>query len=392
MKRKKQEKQLLTLISAKGICVFMNQKKNIKRLPIAISLLILLILIFTFVNAVTFPVSAPSSYDDGADSAGGEQDAASDIPETTSGSGAGNISDAPSDAGIPGAPSAVQDSGAADALETENAASITGDDDNPPDMPAIIEYITIHIGLSDICKGSLILVNHEYSYELPESSDFVVVSNVKTTSYRLADSGFLLSETIINPLNEMMDAFFAETGSSAITIRSAFRDLAWQQQIYNSYVSRVGQLNAGKWASLPGHSEHHTGLAFDFGVYSDGEVRGFSNTGVNTWFVNNSYRYGFILRYPAEKTDITGTTYEPWHFRYVGIPHAYYISENGLCLEEYIELLTEFTQDEPLSILYDDNIYEVFFTRSVDIGIPADSEYDISGNNIDGFIVTLKLL
>ena len=64
------------------------------------------------------------------------------------------------------------------------------------------------------------------------------------------------------------------------------------------------------------------------------------------WLTENAWRYGFILRYPPEKADVTGIGYESWHFRYVGIPHAWYMQENNLCLEEYLDLLLS-SQDRP---------------------------------------------
>ena len=83
-----------------------------------------------------------------------------------------------------------------------------------------------------------------------------------------------------------------------------------------------------------GHSEHQTGLAVDvsdiFGEYDD-----FANTKEFEWMMDNAYKYGFILRYPKYKTDITGFKYEPWHYRYIGIDMAKYLYNNNLTLEEY---------------------------------------------------------
>ena len=96
----------------------------------------------------------------------------------------------------------------------------------------------------------------------------------------------------------------------------------------------------------PGHSEHHSGLAFDIitteyqrDVYSLTEQ--FAETDGYRWLIEHCAEYGFILRYPKEKTDITQINYEPWHYRYVGKEHAKYIMEHDLTLEEYIELLKE---------------------------------------------------
>ena len=83
----------------------------------------------------------------------------------------------------------------------------------------------------------------------------------------------------------------------------------------------------------PGTSEHHTGLAIDFnGVKDD-----FYKTKEYSWLMSNAANYGFILRYPQNKTDVTNVIYEPWHFRYVGKVHAQKVVQSGLCLEEYID-------------------------------------------------------
>ena len=99
---------------------------------------------------------------------------------------------------------------------------------------------------------------------------------------------------------------------------------------------------AGTVVAVPGTSEHQTGLAVDlvdksYQHLDDAQA----STDVQQWLMENSWKYGFILRYPAEKSDVTGIIYEPWHYRYVGKPAAREMRELGLCLEEYIEWLGE---------------------------------------------------
>jgi D-alanyl-D-alanine carboxypeptidase len=89
---------------------------------------------------------------------------------------------------------------------------------------------------------------------------------------------------------------------------------------------------------MPGYSEHHTGLAVDIVTPSYQVLNaGFAQTDAAVWMAQNAHRYGFIIRYPADKVDVTGIGYEPWHVRYVGIANAKAIFEQGLCLEEYLE-------------------------------------------------------
>jgi D-alanyl-D-alanine carboxypeptidase len=95
---------------------------------------------------------------------------------------------------------------------------------------------------------------------------------------------------------------------------------------------------AKKWVAMPGYSEHHTGLALDIVTPAYQVLNaGFAQTDAAVWMAQNAYRYGFIIRYPADKVDVTGIGYEPWHVRYVGKANAKAIFEQGLCLEEYLE-------------------------------------------------------
>ena len=131
---------------------------------------------------------------------------------------------------------------------------------------------------------------------------------------------------------------------------SAYRTVEKSAELYERQVKQwlsygydeaTAKVEAAKWVAPPGTSEHHTGLAMDlvssdyWGQYSDLE-HAYENFDSFKWMVSHCAEYGFILRYPKDKQDITGITYEPWHYRYVGKENAAYIMENGLCLEEYL--------------------------------------------------------
>lgn len=120
---------------------------------------------------------------------------------------------------------------------------------------------------------------------------------------------------------------------------SGYRSYNYQENLYLSDLYNYGQEYVDKYTAKPGHSEHQTGLAFDIG----GESRCwadpcFDDTEEAKWLAENAHRFGFILRYPMGKEDITGYGYESWHFRYVGEEHARKIYEGGLSLEEYLLL------------------------------------------------------
>ena len=119
-------------------------------------------------------------------------------------------------------------------------------------------------------------------------------------------------------------------------IRSPYRSYNTQNNLYERYAAQDGYDEADTYSARPGYSEHQTGLAFD--VTSKSTTLGtFENTEEFKWMKNNAYKYGFILRYPKGKENITGYIYESWHYRYVGKDVAKYIYENDLTFEEYYE-------------------------------------------------------
>ena len=119
-----------------------------------------------------------------------------------------------------------------------------------------------------------------------------------------------------------------------IPLVSGYRSYATQEGLYNSYVAKDGEAVANTYSAKPGFSEHQTGLAFDIGSVS----RAFEGTAEAKWIEENAHLYGFIVRYPKGKTDITGYIYEPWHVRYLGKEVASKVKQSGLTLEEYLGL------------------------------------------------------
>ena len=113
---------------------------------------------------------------------------------------------------------------------------------------------------------------------------------------------------------------------------SGFRSYESQVSIYNNYVSKYGQSLTDTFSARPGNSEHQTGLAFDIGQISDS----FGETKSGKWLAENCHLYGFIIRYPKGKQNITGYKYEPWHVRYLGVDIATKVKNSGLTLEEYL--------------------------------------------------------
>ena len=131
-------------------------------------------------------------------------------------------------------------------------------------------------------------------------------------------------------------------GWEVMYVKSAYRSYSKQNSIYGPRLRR----NKGKddgWVAKPGTSDHQTGLGCDFIPYNwtkkDGMNSKMAREDECIWMAEHCHEYGFIIRYPEDKTEITEINFEPWHLRYVGIPAATYIMENGLCLEEFTEQL-----------------------------------------------------
>lgn len=120
---------------------------------------------------------------------------------------------------------------------------------------------------------------------------------------------------------------------------SGYRSFDYQTTLYNNYVNRDGQAAADRYSARPGYSEHQTGLAFDIGERGKENLwltEEFGETPGGQWLLTNAQDYGFILRFPKNKEDITGYMYESWHYRYVGVDVAKEIKKKDITLEEYL--------------------------------------------------------
>lgn len=133
----------------------------------------------------------------------------------------------------------------------------------------------------------------------------------------------------------------AEQNGLELVAASGYRSYDRQKTIYQGNVKKYGAKRANQFSAQPGHSEHQTGLAMDVTVaqLSFKLVQEFGNTTEGDWLADNAYKYGFIIRYPKGKEDITGYSYEPWHLRYVGEEVAKAIHEQNSTLEEYYNLV-----------------------------------------------------
>ncbi|MBQ8207179.1 MAG: D-alanyl-D-alanine carboxypeptidase family protein [Clostridia bacterium] len=291
---------------------------------------------------------------------------------------------------------------------TESASDTLAPESAPEDTASGVlreGFITRKFTEKDLHRGELILVRADVPYVFPEETDLTDLYTGRkkyedgSRAYQISSTDIELDSFVLSKLNELTEVFYETTGERGLLVKSAYRSYESQKEIFDYRVERDGEEEALKYVAKPGESEHHTAMAFDMSVYKDGVNTYIQDEEDYLWVYENAHKYGFILRYPENKADITGISYEAWHFRYVGVPHAYYMYTEGLVLEEYLELLSEKHAYDGihLNIDCDDgNKYEIYYVPasddgSADIILPAGYEYTVSGNNTDGFIVTVLL-
>lgn len=280
-----------------------------------------------------------------------------------------------------------------------NVTDVNGEDTiEPTEASSLNSYKIITVNNDDVFKGCMILVNEDYPFKNSSDADIVTLYDEKNESYSVSGMEICLQSEAIEPLNNMLDDFYEATGHNDILIVAGFRTMEQQQALYDEDLERTG-LDTSTLVALPGHSEHESGYALDFSLFfNDGTSGEYDGTGDYEWIDEHCADYGYILRYPSDKTEITKIQYESWHYRYVGKPHAYYIMQKGICYEEYIDEIKNYSADSPFEIVDSDGeAYAVYYVpaeteKSVTyIPLISDKPYTISGNNSDGFIVTIDL-
>ena len=173
-------------------------------------------------------------------------------------------------------------------------------------------------------KGDILLVNDKHRLSADYVPEGLVNLYQSRHSFRLASSDIYLTRETYEAAEKMFHA--AETQNvNGFIITSGYRSYQRQSEVY-------AESEPGK-AQQPGASEHQTGLAFDVTTETNS---GFESTPQYAWLSANAHEYGFIQRYPANKSNITGISYEPWHYRYVGVDAARKMRHTGQTLEEFM--------------------------------------------------------
>ena len=182
-----------------------------------------------------------------------------------------------------------------------------------------------HFGVrSTEYHGNILLVNDAHRLDADYVPDELVNLYQQRHSFRMASSEIYLTRQTYEAMEKMFHAA-EEADMNGYIVTSGYRSYQRQVEVY-------AQSEPGK-AQQPGASEHQTGLAFDVTVET---ADGFENTPQYAWLMEHAHEYGFIQRYPANKADVTGISYEPWHYRYVGVDAATRMRRTGQTLEEFL--------------------------------------------------------
>ena len=207
--------------------------------------------------------------------------------------------------------------------------------------------------------------------EVAETTETKIMTLAETLGIDINDYMFILAN-IDNPIGEYepmlvevqsnrlfderaadyLKQFIADGRSAGIPIylSSTYRSYETQKMLYDKKVEQYGEEEAKTIVLPPGTSEHQTGLCADItDVYREFKTKKLEDTETFKWLYDNCDKYGFILRYPKDKEDITKVIYEPWHFRYVGGVAAKYMKEHNLCLEEFLILADEVIADKDIN-------------------------------------------
>ncbi|MCH5279461.1 MAG: M15 family metallopeptidase [Christensenellaceae bacterium] len=297
----------------------------------------------------------------------------------------------------------------------------------PEPTPTPAPYTIVTVDSQLVNDGELVLVNWAHEYENTDTASTVLAAEYAGDHLLLESDQARLSSDALEALNSLADGFFEVTGGDRLFVTSGYRTVEYQAWLYADYVEANGEELAKIYVADPGYSEHHTGLAVDLSTMSAaGERVALVNHELAAWLNTNCARFGFILRYPVGKTELTHIAYEPWHFRYLGLANALAVAGLDITYEEYVEHIRQYSIETGMlhvtpmrddgSMAGDavdgaglalldvamlggipDEGYLIYYVTASETGvtevrIPVEAEsYSISGDNDGGFIITVTL-
>ncbi|MBP5208629.1 MAG: M15 family metallopeptidase [Clostridia bacterium] len=273
--------------------------------------------------------------------------------------------------------------------DTDETPARTDTEASTDEAETAMPVRTVEDSRFDTKEGALVLVNRDNAYTLPSDAELLTLYDERHENFTLDNISVKLCAPAYDALCRMTDAYADRSGYCPLMLISGYRDGAEQTKYYEEYVINESDK---AYVELPGFSDHHTGLAFDVRLYDkDGASYSYGRyaTEKAKWLVENYKYYGFVIRYPANKESYTGISGESNHFRYVGLPHSVYMTDKGVCLEEYLQILRRHPYDDPLKIEVEHDEYLVWYCQG-DVIVPRDGDYEVSGDNVGGFVVSVR--
>ena len=258
---------------------------------------------------------------------------------------------------------------------------------NTPISGGDIEWNEITVSAKDTQSGALVLVNGTVQYENTEKVDhldaivpYMHKMHPKTRPYQSTGVSEYMAADALVAMDKMLTAFVDQTGESKIAIHWAYRS-AEDQETYGS--------------SPVGYSDHHTGYGCSLRIMKDpGPGHEAPDAASYSWLSKNAAKYGFVVRYPADKADVTGEEDYTEYFRYVGIPHATLMEQKDLCMEEYVDYLSKNAAEGIEVTGKDGHTYMIYYyavSGDTKIKVPTNCTYTVSGTNQGGVVVTVNL-
>ena len=274
--------------------------------------------------------------------------------------------------------------------------------------PASEDCTTLHFNRSSIYAGELILVNSQHAIQGdPEELTNIFQYRAEVAgsgTYALKSDSYVLQESALVAFTAMMADYYAQMQNNYVQITESYRTYDDQNEVYQIAYQEYGAANVGKYALKPNNSDFRTGYSVHLNCYKDGLNYKFSEKSAEPYaakIAELADNYGFIQRYPNGKSAYTGIVDKamPYLYRYVGVPHARVMTEGNYSLEEYIAGIKNYTENSRLQIVDGEHTYHVFYVPAnaegtTEIRIPkiySAEQYSISGNNVDGFIVTITV-
>lgn len=270
--------------------------------------------------------------------------------------------------------------GKADLIDGDGEPSTVSfdDSDSAPERITGVEkpgFKKSKLTSADLSNGVLAIISdaHPASGDIKKASQ-VYLESFGNGTFTVADDSAMLSKEAAVALNKMMSDYEKATGLTDFVV----------------YGTETTYTEGPCAREIP---ERVTGNTVDLALSGYLGIIGYDGLDDEKWVVENCAKYGFIVRYPEGKSQITGQKYCPWHLRYVGEIHAELMAQNDLCLEEYVDILKDYTVDEPLIQKLGNRTYEIYtypaMGDSTEILVPSVGNYESSGDNIGTFIITV---